>query len=140
MPYTISAAATVNAIGETLFNGESGGSFSTGLWGYLDSGTGRIKFAANTAEATADVYGICQSPSKGDDMPLGILRTGKEITIDLSGDIFPGAGVILFLGPDQYDAYLHSEIASSAWLTILGYTTGLRTMMIDIRVTGQQKP
>ena len=138
MAYAINVAKC-DTIGESQFNGESAGTFVTGLWGYLDDATNRMMYAANTAEATADVYGICQSPSKGPDMPLCVVRSGA-ITVDLGADRFPGPGVILFLGPDQYDGYQYSELASSAWITVLGYSTGLRTMMIDIRATGQQKP
>jgi len=139
MSYAISVAHNSDAIGESYFSGEGAATFGAGAWGYLDDSVGKIKFAANTSEAAADVYGICQSPAKGVDMPLCILRSG-QITIDVGGDIFPGPGVILFLGPDQWDAYRFSELAASAWITVLGYSTGKRTMMIDIRATGQQKP
>ena len=129
--------AESETIGESQFSGESD-PFYASNWGYLDESANRIKFARNTHEAYANVYGICQMSSHGDGMPMGIIRSGP-ITIS-SIDMFPGPGVILFLGTNEHSHMRFSELASSAWITVLGYSTGLRTMMIDIRATGQQKP
>ena len=130
--------AKSDVIGDSHFSGEGESLFNEGDWAYLDDPTGTMKYADNFTEEAADVYGVCQAPSRGTDMPLTIIRSGP-ITIR-GDDVFPGPGVILFLGNASELLFRYSELASSAWITVLGYSTGLRTMMIDIRVTGQQKP
>ena len=120
------------AMGNVFLASES---IDTGMYVYLDSTTGKIARAVNTNETAADVYGIVLSWPAAD-QPGPVITSGA---ITVQAGAFASAGLLLVLSSTAGKCMDFGDRASGDSETIVGWTTGTDSFMLDISATGQQK-